>query len=529
MAILVTNIKIGIDQNDAAAVQKAVARAGIAASHITGSSIYKKSLDARKQGNIVFVVSVLLQTDCDEQQVCEAAGSHDVLYRPEQALKLHKGTVKLHTPIVIAGFGPAGIFCAYLLAQQGYRPVVLERGHDVDRRVSAVEAFWSEGNLDAECNVQFGEGGAGTFSDGKLTTRISDSRCEYVLRLLVEHGAPKEILQTAKPHIGTDKLRGVIKRIREEIIAMGGRVLFDHKLEQVHCKNGQVCSVTVNGEQIAAEHLVVAVGHSARDTFSMLLKNGAEIIPKSFSVGMRIEHLQAEIDKGLYGRMAGHPNLPKGEYQLSYRENGRGVYTFCMCPGGTVVPSSSSEGTVVTNGMSEHNRDQLNANSAVVVSVNPSDFGTQPLDGAAFQLELEKKAFLLGGGNYAAVGATVGKFLQGKPGLDLKRVQPSYTLGVTGFHPEQLFPPFITDMMQKGIRMFDRKIHGFAANDAVLTGVETRTSSPLRIVRGGDYCSTRIRGLYPCGEGAGYAGGIMSAAVDGLKVAEQLISQYTME
>jgi uncharacterized FAD-dependent dehydrogenase len=526
MAILVTNIKLGLEQSEEAALEQAIRRIGVSKHHVQDIHLYKKSLDARKQSQLQFVVSVLLHLDLDEEKLCRQKKNANLIYRAETPLTFSAGHTPLTTPIVIAGFGPAGIFCAYTLAKAGYRPIVLERGSDVERRVQAVQDFWTTGTLHKDCNVQFGEGGAGTFSDGKLTTRISDSRCDYVLKLLHQFGAPDEILTKAKPHIGTDKLRGVIRNIREEIKALGGQVLFDHKLERIQVENGQIRSITVNGTPIKTQNLVLAIGHSARDTFSMLLKQGIFIEPKGFSVGVRIEHLQSRINEGLYGKMAGHPNLPQGEYQLSYRENGRGVYTFCMCPGGTVVPSSSSEGTVVTNGMSEYKRDGQNANSAIAVSVMPEDFGTQPLDGVRFQEALEQKAFVLGGGNYAAVGATVGDFLNDHAALNLRTVEPTYALGVHACDFRQVFPPFVVEMLKKGLLKFDRKIHGFAAEDAVLTGVETRTSSPIRITRGDNLQALGIQGLYPCGEGAGYAGGIMSAAVDGIRVAEKLITTY---
>lgn len=529
MAILVKNIKIGIHQKENVAFEKALKAAEISQNHVKEIKIYKKSLDARKQKQMMFVFSILIDTDLDEKALCKRIQNPNIAYKEEIPLTFHRGTQKLNSPIVIAGFGPAGIFCAYTLAQMGYRPVVIERGYDVDKRVDAVNRFWKEGALNPECNVQFGEGGAGTFSDGKLTTRISDPRCDYILKLLVKFGAPNEILTQAKPHIGTDRLRHVIRNMRLEIERLGGTVLFGHRLENVFIDHHQLSSIVVNGEKIKTKNLVLAIGHSARDTFSMLLKQNVFIEPKSFSVGVRIEHLQSQINRGLYGAFSDDDKLPPGEYQLSYRENDRGVYTFCMCPGGLVVPSSSSEGTVVTNGMSEYLRNRKNANSAVVVSVAPSDFGTHPLDGVAFQKMLEQKAYQMAGSNYKAPAATVGDFLQRKKGLHLDTVYPSYALGVVPCDFYSLFPSFITDMLQKGFYKFNQKIPGFSNADAVMTGVETRTSSPVRITRNEDFQSISISGLYPCGEGAGYAGGIMSAAADGIKVAEKIISTYTNE
>ncbi len=527
MSVLVTNLKAGLSAPEEVLIEKGIRRLGVERATVQEAQLYKKSLDARKRGQVCFVGSVLVKLSIDEETLCRRLADKDVQYRPDTELRFPHGTQRLKTPIYIAGFGPAGIFCAYALAQEGYRPIVLERGYDVERRVEAVERFWKHGKLNTECNVQFGEGGAGTFSDGKLTTRISDERCGYVLERFVEFGAPPQIVAKAKPHIGTDKLRGVIKRMRQAIIKMGGEVRFGQRLDSVRIENGKLKSITVNGEEVETGVLVAALGHSARDTFQMLLEQGVAMEAKSFSIGMRIEHLQSEIDKSLYGELAGHPALPVGEYQLSYRENGRGVYTFCMCPGGLVVPSSSSEGTVVTNGMSEYRRDRKNANAAVAVSVTPQDFGTHPMDGVRFQSSLETSAFRLGGGDYRAVGTTVGEFLKGGAGLSLGRVEPSYALGVTACSPDKVFPPFVTEMLRKGLLKFDRKLHGFAAPDSVLTGVETRTSSPLRILRDGESMeSISASGIYPCGEGAGYAGGIMSAAVDGLRVAQKIISVY---
>lgn len=528
MALIINNIKVDINLEENVAFDKAKKVLNINNSNIKSMHIYKKSLDARKKGQFFFVYSVLAELNIDEKKLCEKIKNPNVVFK-DTTLNYNNysyGNKKLTSPIVIAGFGPAGIFCAYVLAKNGYNPIVIERGSKIEDRVNAVDNFWSNGILNEECNVQFGEGGAGTFSDGKLTTRISDNRCDYVLNVLHKFGAPEEILTKSKPHIGTDKLRNVIINIRKEIEKLGGTVMFNHRLDDISVQNSKINSIIVNGSPIKTNNLVLAIGHSARDTFSMILNKGALIEPKAFSVGVRIEHLQSKINQSLYGKLADNKNLPQGEYQLSYRENNRGVYTFCMCPGGTVVPSASSYDTVVTNGMSEYKRDKENANSAVVVSVTPNDFGTNPLSGVDFQISLEKKAFELGGKNYKAVGATVGNFLNDKKGLDIKTVNPSYSLGVTDCNFNDLFPSFITDMLKKGLTKFDRKIKGFADSDAVMTGVETRTSSPVRITRKDNFQSALIEGLYPCGEGAGYAGGIMSAAVDGIKIAEEIMKTY---
>ena len=350
-------------------------------------------------------------------------------------------------------------------------------------------------------------------------------RCGFVMNIFIAHGAPREIAKMAKPHIGTDLLVDVIRNIRKEIISLGGRVMFDTALTDIVIKNGQVVGVKTTAGEIATENLILATGHSARDLFFVLKDRGVEMSAKPFSVGVRIEHLQSEIDKGLYHDLAGHPALPKGEYQLSHTKGDRGVYTFCMCPGGQVVAAASEENTVVVNGMSRHARDGKNANSALVVSVEPKDFDDDFTKAIGFQRQLEKTAFDLGGRNYKAPAQTVDRFLSGKGGINMKRVQPTYPLGVTEADFTKLFPSFITDNLRTALPVLDRKLPGFAAGDSVLTGVETRTSSPVRIHRGEDYQSN-IKGLYPTGEGAGYAGGIMSAAVDGVRVAQYICEKY---
>ncbi len=347
-----------------------------------------------------------------------------------------------------------------------------------------------------------------------------------MLEQLVSFGAPAEITQKAKPHIGTDRLRAVVSNIRREICSLGGEILFDTALTDLKIDKGVLTAAVTPQGELAADVLVLAAGHSARDTFEMLHRRGFAMEAKPFSVGVRVEHLQSEIDRGLYGELAGHPSLPVGEYQLSHRVGGRGVYTFCMCPGGVVVPSASQVGMVVTNGMSYYARDGLNANAAVAVSVTPDDYGKAPLDGMLFQQKLERLAFSAAGRSYKAPAQDVGNFLRGRPGLVLGRVKPTYGIGVEPCDFQELFPSCVTDMLRLGLTVFDRKIRGFSAPDAVLTGVETRTSSPLRVLRGEDLQSLAVRGVYPCAEGAGYAGGIMSAAVDGIRVALAIMEQY---
>lgn len=525
MAIIVPNIHLGLDNPREDAVTKAIKLLGIPARDVQKAYITKVSVDARNKERIQMVYSVGIETHnearlASRMKACGAALRH--ASEPEFVC----GETPMPHPPVVAGFGPAGMFCALVLARQGYRPIVLERGGDVDRRIQAVNAFWNGKGLDTNTNVQFGEGGAGTFSDGKLTTRIGDERCDFVLRELHRHGAPDDILQKAKPHIGTDRLRSVVKSIRKEIIDLGGTVLFEHTLEELTVQDGVLSSIRANGMQIACNSLALCIGHSARDTVHMLYSMGIPMTPKAFSVGVRIEHKQSEIDSSLYGRFAGHPALPPGEYQLSYRQGGRGVYTFCMCPGGFVVPAASEEGMVVTNGMSEYARNAENANAALVVGVEPEDYGGGVLGGIAFQRQLEQRAFIIGGSSYKAPAQSVGRFLEGKSGIAPGSVTPSYALGVTEAQLDTLFPAYITEMLKTGLLNFGTKIKAFSSPYAVMTGVETRTSSPVRILRNDTLQSDAVTGLYPCGEGAGYAGGIVSAAVDGIRVAQAIMSKY---
>lgn len=527
MSIVVTGISIGIDEPQEAAIQGALRRLKIRQDEVAGAHIHKLSVDARKRGDIHFVASVLvdLRDQSWEKPLAERLASPQITCRESFQLELRRGDKPLaHRPVVV-GFGPAGMFAALLLARQGFRPIVLERGGSMEERVPAVEGFWAGGPLDPVSNVQFGEGGAGTFSDGKLTTRIGDPRCEFILKELCAHGAPEEILKKAKPHIGTDKLRGVVRSIREEILRLGGEIRFREPATDLILDKGKLKAVVTPREAIPAEVVVLALGHSARDTFAALHAKGVVLLPKAFSVGVRVEQLQSVIDRGLYGDLAGHPALPVGEYQLSHRKGERAVYTFCMCPGGLVVPSSSEEGGIVTNGMSEYARDRANANAALAVSVDGSDFGPEWDAGIRFQRELEQRAYAMTGG-YRAPAQTAGRFLAGKPGMELGAVEPSYAIGVEGADFDRLFPPVVTSMLREGLTLFQRKLPGFGAPDVVLTGPETRTSSPVRMVRGESLEAQGIAGLYPCGEGAGYAGGIVSAAVDGVRIAQRILEIY---
>ncbi len=522
MPLVVSSISLPISAVDSDAVAEAVRISQIAFKDVDSAYIVKKSVDARKNNDIRFVYTVALELLCSEQEKALKINKENVKYREKPSFEINP-TKKLADRPVVVGFGPAGMFAGLILAKYGYRPIIIERGADVETRVKDVESFWKNAVLNTESNVQFGEGGAGTFSDGKLTTRISDEYCDFVLQTFVKNGAPKEILYKAKPHIGTDNLRKIVKSIREEIISLGGEVRFNTKLVDIEIKNSSVTKAITNRGDIKTSNIILAIGHSARDTFEMLLKKDVVIETKPFSVGVRAEHLQEDINKGLYGKHFDDDRLPKGEYQLSYRKDNRAVYTFCMCPGGFVVPSSSEENSVVTNGMSEYSRDGKNANSAVVVSVDKTDFGTNPLDAIDFQRRLERLAFKEGGENYCAPAQTLEAFFEKKKRLELGRVIPTYSIGTSAADFNTIFPSKIADMLQIGFRVFDKRIKGFGANDTVITGVETRTSSPVRITRNEEYQAVGIEGLYPCAEGAGYAGGIVSAAVDGIRVAKALI------
>ncbi len=519
MAVIIKNVTVPVGTAHGDIAERGLKIMGVSREAVKHCSVHKISLDARKQNNIKLVASVWaeLKDSALEEKVCRL--KEQCSYVETLPFVLPKADPSLAGKIAVAGFGPAGMFAALTLAEAGLCPVVFERGADVDSRTAAVESFWSGGEFSPRTNVQFGEGGAGTFSDGKLTTRIKDPLCRHILEKLCEFGAPREILSLAKPHIGTDRLRQIVKNIRMRVIELGGQVNFNSTVTDVDVKNGRLEGITVNGEYHRFSALITAVGHSARDTFEMLLDRGVILEPKPFAIGARIEHTQASVDRSLYGAHAGDPALPVGEYQLSYTGNGRGVYTFCMCPGGTVVPSQSEENTIVTNGMSEYARDGKNANAALVVSVSPEDYGKSPLDGVEFIRKIERAAFTEAGSSYKAPALTVGAFLDGKVSLDNASVTPTYARGVTPCSFDNILPDYVTDMMKTGLRIFSGRMKCFNDKGAVLTAPETRTSSPVRIPRGDNMCSLSAQGLYPCGEGAVYAGGIMSAAVDGVRQA----------
>jgi uncharacterized protein len=495
---------------------------------LAGYSVFRRSFDARKKGAIDLVYHLDVETT-READILQRFRDHpnigptpDTSYRfPTQAPQ-----DLASRPIVIGG-GPCGLFAGLLLAQMGFRPIILERGKKARERTIDTFGLWRKKILDPESNVQFGEGGAGTFSDGKLYSQIKDPghRGRKVLTELVEAGAPPEILFVNKPHIGTFRLVKVVESLRAKIESLGGEIRFQNRVEDLMIENGKVRGVILaDGQRLAADHVVLAVGHSARDTFQMLFRRGVYIEAKPFSIGFRIEHPQSLIDRCRFGAQAGHPLLGAADYKLVHHcRNGRSVYSFCMCPGGTVVAAASEPGGVVTNGMSQYSRDDRNANSGIVVGITPADYPGGPLAGVDFQRHWEKRAFELGGGTYDAPGQLVGDFLAGRPSTAFGSVLPSYRPGVRLGDLSTSLPDYAIEAIREALPAFDRKIKGFAMKDAVLTGVETRTSSPIRIQRNeDDFQSLNTEGLYPAGEGAGYAGGILSAAVDGIRVAEAM-------
>ena len=526
--IRVAGLKLSLEEGEERLLTLIAKKLRVKTHEIKEWHIYKQSVDARKDKMIYFVYTVDVAVR-NEKYLLSRLNDPDLSLAPDLSYEVvEAGGEVLKSPPVIIGTGPAGLFAGLLLAQKGYQPLLLERGDEVDQRSDKVRHFWNTGELDPESNVQFGEGGAGTFSDGKLTTLIKDKRCRKVLEELVQSGAPPEILYSFKPHIGTDVLQRVVKNLRQRITELGGQVLFRSKVTDLVLTNQELQGLVINDrERITCQAAILAVGHSARDTFLMLYKNKVQMVPKPFSIGARIEHPQSLIDKIQYKHFAGHPRLGPADYKLAYHgRNGRSAYTFCMCPGGMVVAAASEPGQVVTNGMSEHARDGKNANSALLVGVTPEDFGDgDPLSGIAFQRLWESRAFNLGGGNYKAPAQLVGDFLQGKPSASWGAVIPTYPRGVVLTDLHQCLPPYVTDTLKEALLSFNQKMPGFAWEEAILTGVETRSSSPVRIVRNDNFQAS-LAGLYPAGEGAGYAGGIVSAAVDGLRVAEAIIRRY---
>lgn len=522
--IRVSNIKVPLDFDFTRLKEYCTSKLRIPADKLISAELARRSVDARKKSDVHFNIALDICAKNEGRLLRSLKNAAPVNF-PDYPIIPVSPAVR---PVVI-GFGPAGMFAALVLAMSGARPVVIERGSDVDSRVRAVEEFQSGGRLDPECNVQFGEGGAGTFSDGKLNTGISDKRIRWVFQRFVEFGAPEEILWQAKPHIGTDKLRDTVKNLRKRIISLGGEVHFDTRFTGYTVSGGKLTGVeciSKNGEilRFNTDCAILATGHSARDVFEMLYQNKVELTQKNFAVGVRIEHRRVDIDKAMYGDFAGHPALKAADYKLAvHLPNGRALYTFCMCPGGSVVAASSEQGRLAVNGMSCFARDAENSNSALLVGIGCNELGSDhPLAGMYFQRDIEEKAFIAGGSDYHAPAITVGEFLSGnKPA---QSVNPSYRPGVRSASPEEYLPDFVCETLRLGIPEMGRKIPGFDAPSAVLTGVESRSSSPVRIVRDGGLESVSVRGFFPCGEGAGYAGGIVSAAVDGMKCAEAVIN-----
>jgi uncharacterized protein len=537
----ITELRLPLDHVEGALRAAVLARLGLADEHLSELIVFRRAWDARKKTAVVlsYTVDVTLAAGVDETAVlARLAGDRQVRIAPDTGYRLvgHApadfAAMGRPRPVVI-GFGPCGLFAALVLAQMGLAPIVLERGRAVRERTRDTWGLWRRGVLDPQSNVQFGEGGAGTFSDGKLWSQISDPRwlTRKVLGEFVKAGAPEEILYVAKPHIGTFRLVGMIEKMRAEIERLGGEIRFGRQVTDLLIEDGRLRGlVLAGGEQLDAEHVVLAPGHSARDSFAMLQRRGVALIAKPFSVGFRIEHPQSLIDRARFGPSAGHPILGAADYKLVHHaRNRRSVYSFCMCPGGTVVAATSEEGRVVTNGMSQYSRNERNANAGIVVGIEPADYrqdglrdGSEvnPLDGVAFQRLWESRAFELGGGGYVAPAQRVGDFLKRQRSSALGSVEPSYKPGVRATDLDHSLPAYVIEAIREALPAFERQIPGFALPDAVLTGVETRTSSPLRIPRGADRQSLNVAGLYPAGEGAGYAGGIMSAAVDGIESAE---------
>jgi len=535
----INELKLPLHHNDDELRATIIQKLAITADELISFSIFKRSYDARKKSSILLIyqLDVSLSKDVEARVLSAYTKNSSVRLSPDTRYNF---VAQANTnfpdsdqkrPVVI-GFGPCGMLAALLLAQMGLKPIVLERGQDVRQRTKDTWGLWRERKLNTESNVQFGEGGAGTFSDGKLYSQVKDKRHlgRKVLNEFVKAGAPEEILFISKPHIGTFKLVKMVENMRAEITRLGGEVRFNQKVEVIHRephsdKQGKITGLTLStGEAIQSQHIVLAIGHSARDSFQMLLDQDVYIEPKPFSIGFRIEHPQSVIDAARFGAEAGNPILGAADYKLVHHgKDGRSVYSFCMCPGGTVVAATSEEGAVVTNGMSQYSRNERNANAAIVVGIEPDkDYPDHVLAGIDLQRKLEKRAYELGGNDYSAPAQLVGDFLRNKPSVNLASVTPSYQPGIKLGDLSKALPDFAVRAIREAIPEFNKKIKGFSMDDAMLTGVETRTSSPICIKRGRDFESINTQGLYPAGEGAGYAGGILSAAIDGIKVAEAL-------
>ncbi|MHA7855941.1 NAD(P)/FAD-dependent oxidoreductase [Marinobacter shengliensis] len=535
--IRVTELALPLDHPEAALKAALLQRLKLKNDELLDFTVFKRSYDARKKNTeIKFVYIIDLEVQDEAAVLARFADDTHVRPAPDTAYyPVAQAPAGLEQRPVVVGLGPCGLFAALLLAQMGFRPIVLERGKDVRRRTKDTWALWRKKQLSPESNVQFGEGGAGLFSDGKLYSQIKDPKFygRKVMAEFVKAGAPEEILYVSKPHIGTFRLTGVVSKMREEIIRLGGEIRFEQKVTDLLLDSGQVKGVELaSGEQLVSRHVVMALGHSARETFRMLHQRGVFLEAKPFAIGFRIEHPQSLIDHARLGKYAGHPALGAADYKLVYHaSNGRAVYSFCMCPGGTVVAATSEPGRVVTNGMSQYSRNERNANSGIVVNIDPEkDFPGGPLAGVELQEQLEANAYTLGGSDYCAPGQLVGDFIAGKPSDKLGEVVPSYKPGIRLGDLAPSLPVYAIDAIREALPAFGRQIRGFDRADAVLTGIETRTSSPVRITRDRDTLqSLNTRGLYPAGEGAGYAGGILSAGVDGIRVAEAVAKAMMAE
>jgi uncharacterized FAD-dependent dehydrogenase len=525
--IRLTNIQLALDHDDQAMTSAVLDRLSITAEDLVSIHTHKRGYDARKKTNITLIYTLDVETTHNESLIEKFAEHQLVKATPDMSYQfVANAPADCQERPVVIGFGPCGLLAGLVLAQMGYKPIILDRGKEVRERTKDTFGFWRKKILNTESNVQFGEGGAGTFSDGKLYSQVKDPNHygRKVLTEFVASGAPDEIMFVSKPHVGTFRLVTMVEQIRAKIIKLGGEIRFSARVDGVHIDSGQITGVVLaDGEVIHSRHIALAIGHSARDTFQMLYDSKVYIEAKPFSVGFRIEHPQSVIDKARFGKNVGNPILGAADYKLVHHcKSGRSVYSFCMCPGGTVVAAASEEHGVVTNGMSQYSRAERNANSAIVVGIDPSDYPGNPLAGIDFQRALERNAYVLGGSNYDAPAQKVGNFLKGTSSETVGGVVPSFQPGVKLTDLSKALPDFCIEAIREAIPVFNRKIKGFALEDALLTGVETRTSAPICIKRGKDFQSVNTQGLYPAGEGAGYAGGILSAAIDGIKVAEAM-------